>query len=88
MSSQLTYVPCVPPARPFAVGDVVEIINRNGTVIGEERIVATGSRGVRTKGGRQWDLSGQWSDGSRSWPFPSIRLKAQESGAPHRDHHG
>lgn len=75
MQVELTNLPSAPPPRAFTVGDLVEIVNRNGNPIGEQAIVSVSDRGVSTACGRQWTSAGEWSDGRRTFPFPTIRLK-------------
>ena len=73
--SEVLYIPAAPPARPFVVGDVVEVLDRLHKVLNEETIKSVGKRAVKTACGRSWTANGEWFDGRRSWPFPSIRLK-------------
>lgn len=70
----LTYVVPEPPARPFRRGDRVQTVDRDGSVMGEQLVTAVRNGSVRTDCGRSWSASGWWSDGTRAWPFPSIRL--------------
>lgn len=71
--SDLTYhVPDL-PARPFAKGDAVETIDRDGVYMGTLRVVKAGKRIVHTDCGRRWTQDGDWWTGERSHPFPTIR---------------
>jgi hypothetical protein len=75
--SELTYIPTEAPSRPFAIGDVVEVLTRDHRVVGEQTISIVGARRIKTSCGRSWTLGGEWTnDGGRTgYPFPSIRLK-------------
>lgn len=72
--SALEYVPPTPPPRPFAKGDVVEVLDREGRVLSRQDVTRAGPRVVRTGCGRRWRQDGWWIGEERAWPFPSIRL--------------
>lgn len=76
--SNLTYIPPIPPSRPFKVGDVVEVMSRNHDVLSTQTIaqVLEGPGTVCTKDGRTWALDGRARDGQQgaTYPFPWIRL--------------
>lgn len=79
--SALTYIPPEPPPRPFAVGDEVEKLDRNGRVMASQRITKVGKRRVTTDDKRGWRCAdGWWWDGEAYWPFPSIRLARPSGG--------
>jgi hypothetical protein len=81
--SDLTYIPSEPLGE-VATGDAIEVIDRNGTVIGESVIEHVGKRHVRTACGRRWTLTdgefiSEFNGGkARCYPFPWIRKKAEE----------
>lgn len=74
MSNALTYVPPAVPRRPFAKGDVVRIVDREGEPRGTVTISRVLKTRVVTSDGRRWNFYG-WlidSDGV-VYPFPSIQ---------------
>lgn len=72
--SDLTYIPTEPPATPFEVGDHVEVLDRDHTVLSARVIVKRNAKGsVKTNCGRWWTKDGRWEGEFRSWPFPTIR---------------
>lgn len=73
MSQFFCATEATPPAAAFAVGDRVEIIRSDGTACGIETIKRVKRRHVQTSCGRLWTPTGEWFDGARPWPFPSIR---------------
>jgi hypothetical protein len=73
--SDLTYVPVEPPPRPFAGGDAVEVLDREGALLGERKVTYAGKRVIRTDCGRRWTPQGEFlMDNGLPCPFPSIRL--------------
>lgn len=72
--ADLTYIPPAPPARPFAKGDAVEVLDRTGNVIGHQVVIRASEKTVRTDCGRSWTQRGKWIGTAGVWPFPSIRL--------------
>jgi hypothetical protein len=71
--SDLTYKEPLPPSRPFAVGDVVEVLDRQHNVLSKQMIVKANAAGVATECGRHWTKNGWFRGEIRIWPFPSIR---------------
>lgn len=71
--SHLTYVPVAPLPCPFEVGDAVDVLDRDATVIGAATVARITKLTVRTTDGRVWARDGRWYSGGRAWPFPSIR---------------
>lgn len=79
--TRLTYVVPETPARPFEVGDRVEVLDRQGNVIGIQQVTKVRKcKGDRTKTGwlktdcdREWNGDGWWLGESMAYPFPSIR---------------
>jgi hypothetical protein len=64
-----------PPPRPFKVGDVVELIDSQGTACGTMNVSRAGPKIVRVKDGRRYvHGDGRWFSDGRAWPFPWIRL--------------
>lgn len=70
----LTYVDPPKPTRPFRVGDAVDVVDRNGGAIGQQRVISVKGRAVTTDCGREWTKDGWWKGERDAWPFPSIRL--------------
>lgn len=70
---KLTYKEPVVPERPFKLGDIVEVLDREHNVLSFVGVVAAGPRRVKTTCGRSWTQGGWWA-GDRAYPFPSIRL--------------
>jgi len=74
MTSELTYIPAPKPQRPFAKGDVVRVVDREGDARGMLAIIRVLKTRVVTSDGRRWDLDGWWMDeGGRAYPFPTIQ---------------
>ncbi|WP_448208181.1 hypothetical protein [Azospirillum sp. sgz302134] len=71
--SDLTYHVPDQPARPFARGDEVETVDREGNSMGRQRITKADKRIVHTDCGRAWTQDGDWWNGERAYPFPTIR---------------
>lgn len=71
--SDLTYVPAEAPARPFKVGDLVDVIDREGKVMSTREVTKKEDSDVLTDCGRWWTRSGWWIGDCRAWPFPTIR---------------
>lgn len=71
--TDLTYKTPETPHRPFAVGDVVDVLDRNHAVISQQRVVLASGRIVGTECGRLWKQNGWWMGEDQAWPFPSIR---------------
>lgn len=83
--ADLTYIPAEPPAAPFAVGEKVHVYDRNGCILSEQTVTKASARRVTTSCGRRWTQRGEWFDGERSWPFPSI-AKAGTTGVKGPSH--
>jgi len=73
MMINLTYKEPVVPERPFKLGDIVEVLDRDHNVLSFSGVVAAGPRRVKTTCGRSWTQGGWWA-GDQPYPFPSIRL--------------
>jgi hypothetical protein len=74
----LTYTPPAPLTKPFKTGEVVEVCDRDLSVMSEEKIARAGKKVIHLVGGRTFRASDGWWIGSeRAWPFPSIRHKEQ-----------
>jgi hypothetical protein len=69
------YKPHVPPKRPFRRGDLVELMDSQGDVVGTKKIVRVQAITVRTDCGRTYMKDGRWYSDRRAWPFPWIRLR-------------
>lgn len=81
--ADFTYKPHVPPPRPFAKGDIVEVIDSQGFNCGAVKVIYAGKKLVRVSGGRSYLQSdGRWFVDGRSWPFPWIRLSETQSEKP------
>ncbi|MGF6440197.1 hypothetical protein [Paraburkholderia youngii] len=76
MPHTLAYIPTPAPATPFAVGETVEVLDREHVVLSVQTIKKVTRKKVKTDCGREWMLDGEWFDGESSYPFPSIRRKA------------
>lgn len=73
--ADLTYKEPVPPPRPFKRGDMVEVLDRDHTVLSQQRVREATKNYVTTECGRIWTQGGWWvGEDDRAWPFPSIRL--------------
>lgn len=77
--SELTYHVPAQPDRPFVKGDEVETVDREGAPMGQQRVTKAGKRIVHTDCGRRWTQGGEWWDGERSYPFPTIRHRPSQS---------
>lgn len=77
--ADLNYTPTEPPATPFAVGEQVCVYDRNGCILSERTVTKATANRVTTSCGRRWTQQGEWFDGKKSWPFPSIS-KADAAG--------
>jgi len=75
MQTTLTYIPTPPPAKPFSVGDTVEVLDRGHVVLSIETVTKVGKKKVTTTSGREWTIDGEWFDGRAGYPFPTIRRK-------------
>lgn len=71
--AELFYTPTEPPSTPFALGDVVDVLDRDHAVISRQTVTKASKRRVTTSCGRTWTQQGEWFDGQRGYPFPSIR---------------
>lgn len=69
----LTYKEPIAPERPFKLGDIVEVLDREHNVLSIASVIAAGPRRVKTTCGRSWTQAGWWA-GDGAYPFPSIRL--------------
>ncbi len=73
--SDLTYQ--VPPKlkRPFRVGEVVAVCDRNGEPMSQLVVARAGKKVIRLRDDdRQFRASdGWWIGDERAWPWPSIR---------------
>lgn len=69
----MTYKEPETPERPFKLGDIVEVLDRDHNVLSIAGVVAAGPRRVKTTCGRSWTQAGWWA-GDQVYPFPSIRL--------------
>ena len=76
MPDTLTYIPTPAPVTPFAVGESVEVLDRQHTILSVQVIRKVTRKKVTTDCGREWTPGGEWFDGESSYPFPSIRRKA------------
>lgn len=74
--TRLTYVVPDDPPRPFQTGDVVEVMDRRGVVIGEQRVTKAADDLVTTDDKRNWTSDGWWLGENGAYPFPWIRLKS------------
>lgn len=74
--AELFYIPTEPPAVPFVKGDTVEVVGRDGRSLSSVTVVRVNARTVKTSCKREWTKDGEWWDGSRAYPFPSIRKAA------------
>lgn len=75
----MTYKVPKPRGKPFRKGDLVETCDRHLEVMEVVRIVAAGSRQVRTECGRLWrQKDGWWIGDTGVFPFPSIRHLKKE----------
>lgn len=73
--TDLTYRQPEKPKKAFAVGDAVDVLDRNLEPIGSQKVIGIDGGGVETDCGRQWTHAGWWiGHDDQSWPFPSIRL--------------
>lgn len=73
--SDFIYQPHEPPPRPFAKGDIVELIDSTGFNCGRLKITRAGKRLVSVADGRRYKQNdGRWFADGRAWPFPWIRL--------------
>lgn len=60
--------------RPFAVGDVVEVLDSRAFVCGRARIAKVRKTFVQTEDGREWTPDkGWWIGDTQAWPFPTIQ---------------
>lgn len=72
--TDLTYKTPVPLTKPFAVGDTVDVLDRDHAVLGQQRIVRVGKRVTVTDCARRWRTEdGWWIGSAQAYPFPSIR---------------
>lgn len=69
----LTYVVPPKPAKPFAKGDAVRIMDRTGNEIGQTVVVSAWHHRVTTRDGRDWTTDGWWLDDGHAYPFPTIQ---------------
>lgn len=87
----LFYIPTDPPTTPFAVGDTVEVLDRDGTAMSRSTVVRINARTVKTSCNRTWTKNGEWYGDGRPYPFPSIRKAPMphsrdgEWGPPNKD---
>lgn len=72
-SATMKYKEPAAPARPFKLGDLVEVLDRDHNVLSIAGVTAAGPRRVKTTCGRSWTQAGWWV-GEQAYPFPSIRL--------------
>lgn len=68
----LTYVVPTAPSRPFAVGDLVDVMDREGKRMSTTRVMRAGPKIIKTRCKRTWSPRG-WYVGHGEWPFPWIR---------------
>ena len=74
------YKPHEPPRRPFAKGDIVHLIDSQGSDCGALKVIYAGKKIVRVNGGRRYlQNDGRWFADGRPWPFPWIRLQDSAS---------
>lgn len=76
--NDLTYVE--PPGLPGHLyqGMVVEVCDRTGAVLSEQKVTKITARTLTTECGRKWDRRGWWrGDEGRTWPFPFIRGRSE-----------
>lgn len=71
--SAMTYVRPTKPSRPFVVGDLVDVMDRDGRRLSTRRVVRVSRSTCKTDCGRTWMQNGYWKGESGEWPFPWIR---------------
>lgn len=69
----LTYSVPPKPSRPFAVGDLVDVMDREGLHLSTRRVVRAGKHTCKTNCGRTWMQTGWLKATNGVWPFPWIR---------------
>lgn len=70
----LTYIEPEVPAKPFAKGDAVQVMDREGNVLSTRKIVRVRKTFVQTDCNREWTPEGLFSGVRREGiPFPWIR---------------
>lgn len=70
--AELTYVVPTKPRRPFNRGDLVDVMDREGTKLYVAAVVRAGPKIARTNCGRRWTQDG-WRLRDRAYPFPWIK---------------
>ena len=71
--TKLTYVVPAKPRKPFAKGEFVDVMDREGNRMDTVRVVRAGKKTVGTDCGRKWTQSGWWQSETAAYPFPWIR---------------
>jgi hypothetical protein len=72
--ADLTYVVPTRPRHPFVLGEIVEVMDREGKVLGRQKITCVRKTCVSTGCGRVWRNDGWWKAARNEyWPFPWIR---------------
>lgn len=76
--ADLIYKEPITPVRPFEVGDRIEVLDLDHTVLSTRTVKTRNKRGdLKTDCGRQWNKDGWWvSEDGTAYPFPSIRHAA------------
>lgn len=72
----LYYTPPKPIERPFVVGEIVEVCDRDLKAISEVQVKYAGKKIVRLVDGRTFRATDGYWLGDEAYPFPSIRHKA------------
>ena len=84
MMPTLTYVVPAKPSRPFVVGDLVDVMDRDGRYVSTHRVVRVSKSTCRTDCRRTWmQKNGYWKGESGSWPFPWIRHSRRRKPTPY-----
>jgi hypothetical protein len=78
----LTYVIPTTPSRPFVVGDLVDVMSRDGKRASTVRVMRAGKRTIKTRCGRTWMQNGYWKGENGSWPFPWVRHSRRKTEVP------
>lgn len=78
----MTYVEPDPLTRPFKKGDIVQVMNSDGSVCGDDhKVVYVGKKVVRIEDGRKYRATDGWWIGNHgAYPFPWLRLKPESNG--------
>lgn len=75
----LTYVLPTTPRRPFAKGDFVDVMDREGARLSTQQVVLIDGHWVVTCCGRMWTQKGYWVGDTGTWPFPWIKHSRRKS---------